>query len=379
MSAGPSRAGTLAVDEVLVQTEAERYRAVAVSGGRPVDAMSVPRRSTGTVGSIYVGRVVRRAGGMNGAFVDIGLDRPAFLNLEKGTPDEGKAVAVQLVEGESPGKGVRVSMRIALEGRFLVLLPNRKGVAPSRRLEEKERKRLAELLEPRLHGEGIIIRAAASRAEPSALAEELDVLRRLWHDIAGRLNGAPPLCAHAEYGLRRLLCAFGGAPAARFVFAEPEAMRQARSLASTVAPELGQRMAVAEEGGGLFDRYGIADALAIAEGREVPLPSGGKMSIESTAALTAIDVDSGSGSIGPDAALATNLEAAGEIGLQLRLRELGGPVVVDFIRMSRRGDHERVRRRLAQSVESDRLAVQVLGWTQGGLFELNLARAGYEG
>lgn len=379
MSAGRSRAGTLAVDEVLVQTEPDRYRAVAVGGGRPVDAMSVPRRSAGTVGSIYVGRVLRHAGGMNGAFVDIGLGRPAFLNLEKGTPSEGKAVAVQLVEEESPGKGPRVSMRMAIEGRFLVLLPGRKGIAPSRRLDAKDRERLVGLLEPCLHGEGVIVRAAASQAEPSALAGELDALRRLWQDAAGRLHGTPPLCAHAEHGLRRLLCTFGGAPAVRFVFAEPEAAHLARRLAATVALELGQRIAVAEEGRALFDRHGAADALAIAEGREVPLPSGGRMSVESTAALTAIDVDSGAASTGPETALTTNLEAAAEIGLQLRLRELGGPVVIDFIRMSRRGDHERVRRRLTQSVESDRLAVQVLGWTQGGLFELSRARAGYEG
>ncbi len=379
MSTTSGRAVSLAVDEVLVQTEAERFRAVAVGGGRPVDAMSVPRRDTGTVGSIYLGRVVRHAVGMKAAFVDIGLGRPAFLNIEKGTSFEGRAVAVQLVESESPGKGPRVSTRIALEGRFLVLLPNRKGVASSRRLDEKERKRLAALLEPRLRGEGVIARAAASRAEASALADELDGLRRLWQKIAGRLQGTPPLCAHAEHGLRRLLCAFGGAPGVRFVFTDPEAMRLARSLANSVAPELEQRIAAAEEGNALFDRYGVADALAIAEGREVPLPSGGRMSIEATAALTAIDVDSGAGSAAADAALTTNLEAAAEIGLQLRLRELGGPVLIDFIRMSRKGDHERVRRRLAQSVESDRLAVQILGWTQGGLFELSRARAGYEG
>jgi Rne/Rng family ribonuclease len=207
---------------------------------------------------------------------------------------------------------------------------------------------------------------------------EFDALRKLWGEIERRLDGSPPLCAHAEHGLRRVLCAFGGDPDLRFVFADPESAGLARALAKTVAPGFESRIAVAEEGGALFDRHGIGDAIALAEGREVPLPSGGRLSIEGTSALTAIDVDSGGGAAGPEAALTTNLEAATEIALQLRLRELGGPIVVDFIRMSRKGDQERVRCRLTEAVESDRMAVQVLGWTQGGLFELSRARAGHD-
>ena len=367
-----------APDEILVATEPGRHRAAAVAKGRLVDVMSVGRSDTGTPGSIYLGRVVRRAAGMNAAFVEIGLDRPAFLNLGKGTPEEGKPVAVQLVEEASGDKAARVSTRLALEGRFLVLLPRDKGVAPSRRLDAAAARRLTDLARPLLQaGEGMVLRAAAANASRDLIAAELATLRALWQMIDAKLAGTPPACAHVEHGLRRILCTFAGDPAAAFSFADAAAARTAQRLAATIAPDLARRIAVADEGGALFDRHDVADALAIAEGREVGLPSGGRLTIEATRALTAIDVDSGGGSTAAEAALAANLEAASEVARQVRLRELGGPVVVDFIRMQRKGDHDKVRRRLAEAVASDRLGVQLLGWTPGGLFELTRARTAH--
>jgi ribonuclease G len=365
-------------DEILVASEPDRYRAAAVAKGTLVDAMSVGRSDIGTPGSVYLGRVVRRAAGMNAAFVEIGLDRPAFLNLGKDTPGEGKAIAVQMVEEASGDKAARVSTRIALEGRFVVLLPRDKGVAPSRRLDAAVARRLTDLARPLLEaGEGIVVRAAGAHASPDQIATELATLRALWQSIDAKLAGTPPACAHAEHGLRRILCTFGGAPSATFSFTDAAAARTAQRLAATIAPDLAKRIVVAEEGNGLFDRHGVADALATAEDSEVALPSGGRLTIEATRALTAVDVDSGAGSTAAEAALATNIEAAGEVARQLRLRELGGPVVVDFIRMQRKGDHEKVRRRLAEAVASDRMGVQLLGWTPGGLFELARARAGH--
>jgi Rne/Rng family ribonuclease len=367
-----------APDEILIATEPARYRAAAVARGRLVDVMSVPRREAGGVGSIHLGRVVRRAAGMGAAFVEIGLDRPAFLNLGKDTPAEGKPAAVQIVEEAAGGKAARVATRLALEGRFAVLLPRDKGVAPSRRLDAAAARRLADLARPMLQaGEGLVLRAAAAHAARDDLAAELAALRALWQAIAAKLAGTPPVCAHAEHGLRRILCTFAGDPAARFVAADAETARLAQRLAATIAPDLAGRIAAADEGAALFDRHGVADALAIADGSEVALPSGGRLTIETTRALSAVDVDSGGGSMAAEAVLATNLEAADELARQLRLRELGGPVVVDFIRMQRKGDHDRVRRRLARAVASDRLPVQLLGWTPGGLFELARTRAGH--
>jgi ribonuclease G len=362
-------------DEVLVVAEATRYRAAALAQGRLVDVMTVPRDDKAGIGSLYLGRVVRRTPGMNAAFVDIGLDRPAFLNLTKTTPAEGKPVVVQVVEAASPGKAARVSMRVALEGRFLVLLPHEKGIAPSRRLAKTDAERLTTLLRPLLKsGEGIVLRAKARLATAAQLEAEISALRQLWQPAAAQRDGTPPLRLHAESGLRRILCAFAGA-GTKFVFGDAESARLARSAATTIAPDVADTIEATTEGGGLFDRGDVGDALAAAEGREVNLPSGGRLTVEATAALVAIDVDSGSGSAGAEAALATNLEAAEEAARQLRLRELGGTVLIDFIRMAGKDGREQVERRLTEAVAIDRMPVQLLGWTRGGLYELVRARA----
>jgi ribonuclease G len=349
--------------EILIVAEAERYRAAAVVDGRLADVMTVSRDAKRSVGSIYLGRIVRRTPGTNGAFVEIGLDKPAFLNLTKSTPEEGKPVVVQVVEAASSGKAPRVSMRIAIEGRFLVLLPQYKGIAPSRRLSKTDAARLTELVKPLLQaGEGIVVREKTRGATKAVLQAELATLRTLAHSV--RRDGTPPLCLHEEPGLRRILCAFDDGKAS-FVCGDAESARLARAAAATIAPDIAARIAATDEGAALFDRSDVGDALATAEVLEVGLPSGGRIAIETTAALVAVDVDSGGGD-----PLAANLEAASEVARQLRLRELGGTVIVDFIRMSAKGAHDKVERRLAEAVAIDRMPVQLLGWTRGGLFEL---------
>ena len=359
-------------DEILVVSETGRYRAAALAGGRLIDVMTVPRDAKGAVGSLYLGRVVRRTPGMNAAFVEIGLERPAFLNLTKGTPEEGKPVVVQVVEAASAGKASRVSMRIAIEGRFLVLLPREKGIAPSRRLAKDDAARLTGLVRPLLpSGEGIVLRAKARSATATEIKSELSVLRGLWQ--AAQRDGTPPMCLHVEPGLRHILCAFADART-KFTFGDAESARLARAAAATIAPDLASTIEATNEGAALFERGDVGDVLAASEGREVMLPSGGRISVEATTALVAIDVDSGAGSADAEAVFTTNLEAADEAARQLRLRELGGTVVIDFIRMAGKGGREKVERRLAGAVAIDRMPVQLLGWTRGGLYELVRAR-----
>jgi ribonuclease G len=332
--------------------------------------MTVPRDSRGSVGSLYLGRVVRRMPGMNAAFVEIGLGEPAFLNLTKTTPEEGKPVVVQLVEAATPGKAARVSTRVAIEGRFLVLLPREKGLAPSRRLEATDAARLTALVKPMLQpGEGVVLRANARSATAASLEAELSALRGLWQGAWAQADAAPPRCLHAEPALRRILCAFDDGAAA-FVFGDAGTAREVRAAAATLDPAIAGRIEATDEGDALFERGDVADALASAERRDVMLPSGGRIAVEATAAFVAVDVDSGAGGD----ALAANLEAAGELARQLRLRELGGTVLVDFIRMQAKGGRDKVERRLAEAVAIDRVPVQLLGWTRGGLYELVRAR-----
>jgi Rne/Rng family ribonuclease len=358
-------------DEILVVGEADRHRAAVLSRGRLVDVMTVPREDAGGIGSLYLGRIVRRIAAMNAAFVEIGLSQPAFLNLAKGTPAEGKPAIVQLVEAPSAGKAARVSTRIAVEGRFLVLLPREKGIAPSRRLGKPDAARLAELIRPLLQpGEGVVLRANARAATAESLATELSTLRRLWQAASARAEGSPPRRLHAEPGLRRILCAFDSGKT-RFIFGDTGSARLARAAATTIDPAIADRIEATDEGAALFERGDVAGALAGADEPVVPLPSGGRIAVEATAALVAVDVDSGTGNPDP---LATNCEAAAEVARQLRLRELGGTVLIDFIRMPAKGGRDKVERRLAEAVAIDRMAVQLLGWTRGGLFELVRAR-----
>jgi Rne/Rng family ribonuclease len=225
---------------------------------------------------------------------------------------------------------------------------------------------LSDLVKPMLQaGEGIVLREKARGATKAALQAELATLRGLAQAI--RRDGTPPQRLHDEAGMRRILCAFDDGKMT-FTFGDRDSARLARSAAQTIAPDLAERIHATDEGAGLFDRGGVADALAAAATPDVMLPSGGRIAIEATTALVAVDVDSGAASAA--AALTTNLEAASEVGRQLRLRELGGTVMVDFIRMAAKGGREKVERRLAEAVAIDRLPVQLLGWTRGGLYEL---------
>jgi ribonuclease G len=365
----------VAVDEVLIESGERTLRAAAVAGGALVDLVDQPRRSADAPGSIYKGRVVRRATGIRAVFVELGLDRPALLDIGSGeaAPREGEAIDVQVIEAAFGAKGCRVSRRLALEGGYLVLLPGGKGVSISRRLADPQaRGRLNDSLRRlKRGGEGIIVRRAAARAAEPALAAELTRLRAQWERIAAALATAKaPACVHDEGdGLVQLLRRFAGA--GRFIFDDAA---QAR-LAAKLADALGVGVQIeAETDGKLFDRHGVGDVIASVSSPEVGLPSGGRIVVDVATALTAIDVDTGAGE-GPDILVRTNLEAAAEIGRQLWLRDIGGVVIVDFLKTPAAAARARIEAALRRAVAADRIAVELLGWTRAGLFEMIRPRA----
>lgn len=364
-----------AIDEVLVETGVRSLRAAALAGGALVDLADLPRRSADAPGSIYKGRVVGRALGIRGAFIEIGLDRPALLDLASGetAPAEGTAVDVQVIEAAFRSKGCRVSRRLALEGGYVVLLPGGKGVSVSRRIGSADtRERLQELVRHlKRPGEGVIVRRAAALVDDKALAAELARLQALSARLAAALAEAtPPACVHDEGdGLTQLLRRY--AAARRFVFDDPAMAR----LAARTAAALGLHAAIdSESGGKLFERPGVGDVMASASLPEVALPSGGRIVIDVGTALTAIDVDTAAGE-GADILLRTNLEAAAEIGRQLWLRDIGGVVVVDFLKTPAASARARIEAALRQAVAGDRIAIELLGWTRAGLFEMIRPRA----
>lgn len=364
-----------AIDEVLIEAGERSLRAAAVADGALVDLVNQPRRSADAPGSIYKGRVVRRAAGIRAVFVELGLDKPGLLDIHsrEETPREGEAIDVQVIEAAFGSKGCRVSRRLALEGGYIVLLPGGKGISASRRLADaRTRERLIDTVRKLKHtGEGIIVRRGAATAPEPALAAELSRLRAQWARIAASLaTTTPPACVHDEGdGLAQLLRRFAGAR--QFVFDDPALARLAAKLAAGqgLVPDV-----QSETGGKLFDRHGIGDVIASASSPVVVLPSGGRIVIDMATALTAIDVDTAAAE-GGDILLRTNMEAAKEIGRQLWLRDLGGVVIVDFLKTPASSARARIEAALRQSVANDRVVVELLGWTRAGLFEMIRPRA----
>lgn len=363
-----------AADEILVECKGDTLRAAAVAGGELLEVVTERLRAPGTPGSIYVGRVLGRAPALRAVFLDIGLDRPALFDVGDDMPKEGTSVPVQVVEAAFGDKGARVSRRLAIEGRYAVLLPNGKGVAVSRRITAAKKRQqfqaaAASLRAPR---EGLIVRGAAASASADSLVKDVAGLRVRWEQVRGVLATArPPICVlDNSDGVARLLRRFIAEDVPRFAFDDRLLGQRARATAERlfgVTPEI----EIESDPGRLFDRHGIGDVLATLDSSVLHLPSGGRMAIEQTAAVMAIDVDTAAAtSLGAEAPLRVDLEAAAEVCRQLRLRDVGGVVVVDFVRLKDKAQRARVEQALRRGVALDRITVQVLGWTAAGLFEM---------
>ena len=362
------------MDEVLIELKDDRLRAACVSAGQLLDVVTEKLEARGAPGSIYLGRVVHGVPGLRGAFVDIGLDRPALLDVDEAPPPEGTTLPVQVIEPASGDKACRVSRRLALEGSFAVLLPGTDRVFVSRRIfDETVRRRLQQQAQAlKSPGEGLILRTAAASATPEALAAGITALRARWAVLKTAIEtAAAPSCVLDDGdGLVRILRRFASSPPPRLVFDDAMLALRTRTAAERVfgiAPEI----EVEARPGAAFDRHGVADILATAEAKTVRLPSGGRITIEPTAALTAIDVDTGeAAALGAAAPLRVDIEAASEIGRQLWLRDLGGMIVVDFVRLNDTPQRAEVAAALHSATARDRVGVQLVGWTAAGLFEI---------
>ncbi len=336
-------------------------------------------RSTGRarVGQVILGRVVALKPGLPAALVDIGLDRPAFLSGEDAAPGigiaglhEGEALVVQVTKDARAEKAAGVSMRLRLSGRFLDLTPARPGIAAGKDLAPAERERLlAALGEIARPGEGFTLRSAAAGAAPAELAADADGLRARWQAIeaAQMRSHAPAPLETPAAPIATLLAEFAPLEPDLIAVDDRAAFAEGRAWLVRHPPTLADRLALHREAAPLFEHHGIAGDIAAALMPRVPLPEGGALTIEPTAAATMIDVDTGSRAA--RGVLATNLAAAREAARQIRLRNLAGPIVIDFVGMRRHGDRDRVRGALAAALAGDPDA-QVLGWTRLGHLEL---------
>ena len=377
--------------EMLISHDAHETR-VAVLEDRRLVELYVERPKRSVVGNVYLGKVKDVLPGMQAAFVDVGLEKNAFLYIDEIVSPEGVADAprrdiqsllkpgqqlmVQVLKDPMGTKGARVTTEITLPGRFLVLMPFSSFVGVSRKLDEAERERLSAVIEPRVpEGLGVIVRTAAAGASPKELEGDLEFLLRLWRRVQhqGREGLAPEIVYTEMDVAMRLVRDVFSEDFRRLVIDDKRLHDKVVSFLKKTAPKLVKRVHLHKERRSLFESHTLQDEIDAAVLRVVPLASGGHLTIDRTEALTAIDVNTGS-YVGrknlEDTVVRTNLEAAVEVVRQLRLRDIGGIIVIDFIDMEDAANRTRVMKRLTEALERDRTKTRVSDMSRLGLVEL---------
>jgi ribonuclease G len=354
------------------------------------------------VGNIYKGKVDNVLPGLEAAFVDIGLEKNGFLHVDeivlpgvevgrrgRGGGHKiaellkpGQEIVVQVIKDPLKTKGARLSMELTIAGRYMVYAPTGEGIGVSRRLEDKERERLRrQSAKLDLGGGGAIVRTAAHGAKREDFERELKYLHKLHEVLVKRVEGtqAPDLVfQEADLSVRVVRDIFSEHFERAIVDDEQQHHRLVSFFART-APELVERVELWEDKDGnrpLFEAYGVEEAIEGVMSRRVDLPSGGYLIIDYAEALTVIDVNSGSfigrgkGAALEDTITKTNLEAAAEVVNQLRLRDIGGIIVIDFIDMARARNRDAVMKTLRKTLDEDRTKTFTAEISKLGLVEM---------
>ncbi len=387
--------------EILINVTPQETRVAMLEQG-VVQELHVERQSArGLVGNIYLGRVARVLPGMQSAFVEIGLERAAFLHIADiwehrqgghgGTDTrpiekivhEGQALLVQVIKDPIGTKGARLSTQVSLAGRLLVYLPQDSHIGISQRIEDEAeretlRDKLQHLLPEGLTG-GFIIRTMAETATEREMANDIEYLTKLWGDLEASTREVPaPVLLYQDLSLaQRVLRDMATEETTRIVVDSRETFVRMLDFARDYTPALVER--VQHHGGErpLFDLHGVEDEIEKALSRRVDLKSGGYLIIDQTEAMTTIDVNTG-GFVGgrsfDDTIFKANLEAAQVIARQLRLRNLGGIIIIDFIDMEQAEHRASVLAELNRALERDRTRLTVNGFTQLGLVEMTRKR-----
>ncbi len=396
--------------EILVNVEPLETRAAILEDGELVELLVERPIHQRAVGNIYKGRVENVLPGMEAAFVAIGLEKNAFLHVgdagalyedEDGIEEQSKSarkfvniddvvrakqeIMVQVVKEAIGTKGARVTTNVSLPGRYIVLTPMNDFIGVSRRItDEKERARLkafAESAKP--EGAGVIVRTVAEGRPDAELQQDMEFLRRLWSRIQRRAQvmGAPA-ALHRDIGLTFRIVRDMLTDEVEHVWIDNrEEYDRVVELADTMSADLRQRIRLwPNKNASLFDAFNLEPEIEKAIRRKVWLHCGGYLVIDQTEALTVVDVNTGK-FVGnrnlAETVLRANLEAAEEIARQIRLRDLAGIIVVDFIDMDRPEDRQKVLTTLEEAVRRDRTKVHILGLTQLGLVEMTRKKVGH--
>ena len=380
-------------DKTMLITEHHERLQIAVVEGRELVEHYVARSGARSmVGNIYLGKVQNVLPGMEAAFVDLGRGRNAVLYAGEVSYDEdvgsegrrietvlkpGQSVRVQVTKDPLRGKGARLTAQLSLPGRFLVYVPEGQVGGISRRLPDRERERLRRIMKKIKPDEGgVIVRTAAEGADERDLAADLDRLREQWTEIEKRSKRArAPKLLYEEPELveRVVRDVFSPAEFEQIVIDSRDVYEGVLIYLKDVAPELVERVKYHDGRLPLFDAFHVTEQIHKALERKVWLPSGGYVVIDRTEAMTIIDVNTGK-HVGKtnleQTVTGTNIEAAREIARQLRLRDIGGIIVIDFIDMMLQSNREEVIQTLKEELAHDKTRSQVFEITPLGLLEV---------
>jgi ribonuclease E len=355
-------------------------------------------------GNIYVGRVENVLPGMEAAFVEIATPKNAVLYRSditwdpediEGVPkgekprieqvlSDRQTILCQVTKNPIAHKGARLTQEVSIPGRFVVFVPNSSTIGISKRLPDPERKRLRKILDKaRPEGHGLIVRTAAEGVTAEEIQRDIRHLAAQWEEISRMAEGQknPRLIYREPPMAVRMIREEFSADFRSVIIDDKDLHEEIRSYAETVAPALAERVEYYDSSDPLpmFQRYHVSEQLAKALDRKVWLPSGGSLIIEATEALTVIDVNTGK-NVGSssleETVLHNNLEAAEEIARQLRLRDIGGIIVVDFVDMEVRQNREQVVKRLKAALARDKTRTQVFPISELGLVEMTRKRIG---
>jgi len=411
-------------NELIINTRPHETRVALVENGVMVELHIERKTGRELMDNIYRGRVVRVLPGMQAAFVDIGLDRSAFLYvsdvykdfsdleqlmlqnsienkdpLSRGTDEikrdpvsgfpfkiedllqEGQDIMVQVSKEPIGNKGARLTSHISMPGRHVVLMPTVNHIGVSRRIEDpEERERLRNIIQSiRPNTLGFIVRTVSKGADKIKLKSEMDFLIQLWANIQEKMaksSGPSLLYKDLTISLRSVRDLFTR-EVDRLIIDSEEEYKNIMEFIKTFAPRLKYSIELYDGTDPIFDAYGIEMEISRALGKNIWLKSGGYIVIELTEALTAIDVNTGS-YVGKrnleETILKTNLEAVKEIAYQLRLRNIGGLIVTDFIDMEKKGNRDRVFTSLNEALSKDRAKTHILRMSELGLIEMTRKR-----
>ena len=390
-----------AVDRVMtVRSKDGKIQIGVLEDGILVEHYVAKAQDASLIGNVYLGKVQNVLPSMEAAFVDIGRGRNAVLysgevdwELAETSSNQprrielalksGDTVLVQVTKDPVGQKGARLTSQVSLPGRYLVYVPNGSMTGISRKLPDSERARLKKILKEILPEDaGVIVRTASEGATEEQLTLDVERLQAQWADISAKVEkGQAPSLLHSEPDLLiKIVRDVFNEDFQRMVIAGADALETIRGYLSAVAPDLLERVQEYTEETDIFEAFRVSEQIAKALDRKVYLPSGGSLVIDRTEAMTVVDVNTGkfvgSGGNLEETVTKNNLEAAEEIVRQMRLRDIGGIIVIDFIDMVLESNRDLVSRRLIECLSRDRTKHQVAEVTSLGLVQMTRTKLG---